>query len=91
MLQPQNAATALGQNRIMSRQDRSQQVFLMQALDQIHNRDSIEFVEIAGRFIGEQHSRFSHERSRNRHSLLLPPRQFGSSLLRPRSQPHFAK
>lgn len=91
MLQSQNAATALGQNRIVRRQDRSQKVIPMQALDQIHNRDGIELVQIAGGFISEQHSRFGYERPRNSHALLLPPRQFSGSLPRPRSQPDFSQ
>ena len=49
----------------------------------------IVFVQIAGGFIRQQHRRFVHQRSRNRHALLLSPGQLRSPVLRPRCQPHF--
>jgi len=63
----------------------------MQALNQIHNCEGVEFVEIAGGFIGQQHSRLGHERPRNRHALLLSSGQFRRSVLRTSSQPNFSE
>jgi acyl-CoA thioesterase-1 len=72
-------------------QDGSQQVRAMQALNQIHNCQGVEFIEIAGGFIGQQHSRLGHERPRNRHALLLSSGQLRRSVLGTSSQPNFGE
>ena len=45
-------------------------------------------VEVAGRFIGQQHRGFADDGARNGHTLLLPTRQFGRGVVLPACQPH---
>src|SRR5262245_47656377 len=72
MLQMQNTVTTLCQKKIMCRQDGSQTMRAMQALDQIHDCGSVLFVQISCGFIGQQDCGLVDQSARNRHSLLLP-------------------
>jgi hypothetical protein len=46
--------------------------FLVQAISQLHNFFTGLAVQVAGRFIGQNQSRFIYQCACNRHALLLP-------------------
>ena len=58
---------------------------------EFHDLERARRVEVAGRLVGEQHLRRSHDRARDGHALLLASREFGGSVIPPVGKTHLCQ
>ena len=74
--------------QVVRRNQRGQLVLAMQSRDQVENQVSGASIEIAGRLIGQKHSRLRDERACQGEPLLLAAGQFARSMMPAIGQAH---
>ena len=77
---------ALGDSWVMSDENHSPALLLLEANDQIQNRMSVLAVEITGGFISEEQRWLVSQTPRNRDSLSLAAGEFGWKMIESRAQ-----
>ena len=82
-------ALAIGGNVQFVRNHDDGDAGFIQLLKQAHDFDAGAGIEIAGRFVGEQHFRLADERSGNGDALLLSARKLAGKVIAPLAQPDF--